>query len=165
MDSLEYHSRSVAMIWCRSDRWAMEIEERPLAPRRRADCLLQPKLAGLDSQNMSPFVAVKHFFHLGDIIKVPHDVSRSEVVAGLYIFPVQFLDEADITALMAPRLRYLGRVQSHARQPRSWLARDLDLVGSNHPFRNLVVFSLIKVLGIGPKILGKHSGRNEAVIT
>jgi hypothetical protein len=32
---------------------------------------------------MSPFVAVKHIIHLGDIIKVPHDVSRSEVVASL----------------------------------------------------------------------------------
>src|SRR5438552_3098047 len=60
---------------------------------------------------MSPFVAVKHFFHLGDIVKVPHDVSRSEAVAGLYIFPVQFLDEADITALMAPRQP--GRIGSN----------------------------------------------------
>ena len=74
--------------------------------------------------------------HRRDVVEPADDVGRPEGLAGLHRPAVQFLDEADVAALVAPRLGHRRGVERHAGQPRPRLAVELHLIGPDHPLGN-----------------------------
>src|SRR5689334_10661169 len=62
-------------------------------------------------------VAVVRLLHLGNVVEPADDVRRAEGFPSLHLSAVQFLDEGDVAALVAPGLGDLGRVEGHAGQP------------------------------------------------
>src|SRR5258707_4440656 len=74
---------------------------------------LQAELTLTYGDRVRPAMAIVDFLHPRDVIKEPHNIGRPKALAGFHLFLMQFFDETDVTALMAPDLRYLRGIQCH----------------------------------------------------
>jgi hypothetical protein len=109
-------------------------------------------------------VAVIYLFHLLDCIEPTNEVRGPEWLPRLYFAAMQFLDNANLAALMTPRHRDGARFEGHPDQPRTRHVLQFDLVTPNHPLRNLACLAHIEIALIWPEILGKGLGRNLSVL-
>src|SRR5262249_60217258 len=98
-----------------------------------------------------------------DVVHPPYYVSRYVGLARLDLSPVQFLDEAHVSALVAPRLGRGRRIEGHSREPRPRLAIDLHLVGPDHPLRRFRVVALVEEPGVRTEIVLELGRRDRLV--
>jgi hypothetical protein len=100
-------------------------------------------------------------FHLVNIVKITDQVDSAETFARSHFPTANFLNEADITALVTPSLVNRWWVQSHPRKPDTVP----QLVGSDELLRHFAIFTAVKEALIGSEIFNESAGRDEAVIT
>src|SRR5262249_41380212 len=128
-----------------------------VAPRGGAS-LPDVHLSSLHVDPRRALVAVVGLLHLGNVVEPADDVRRAEGLAGLDVFAVEFLDEADVAALVAPGLADLRRVEGHAGQPGAGLAVQADLVAADHPLGDLALLALVEEALVGSEVLGEGAG-------
>ena len=92
--------------------------------------------AGGHHKGTGVFVGVKSSLHLGEVVKEADKVDCPESFARFHFHATDFLNEADITPLMAPRFVNNRRMQRHARQPNAVA----QLIGADEPLRHFAVF-------------------------
>ena len=78
----------------------------------------------------------------------------------------EFLDQADIATLVAPRLGNHAWIECHAGQPGTVLAGlwITNVVRANKPLRDFPLLADIGELFIGRKIVQERAGRNSAKV-
>ena len=81
--------------------------------RRMSQNLLQTPVFSFDNDPACTFVTIIRFLHRRNVLEVTDNVSRAERLARFDFTSVQFLNETDVTALMAPRFDSDGRIERH----------------------------------------------------
>ena len=99
--------------------------------------------------------------HLLDAVEPADDVGRGQILASLDAAAADLLDEADVAALVAPRLVDDGRIQRHPRQPGTGTAVHPVLLGADHPLGNLPLPTLVEELAVRRKVLEELAGRKR----
>src|SRR5579884_3060198 len=92
----------------------------------------QPQLPALDIDSRRSLILIVRLLHLGDAVEPADHVGGAEAFTGLYVAPVQLLDEADVAALVAPGLGDFRRVERHPNEPRTRFAVQLHLITPDH---------------------------------
>src|SRR4051794_36465658 len=132
-------------------------------PRPPALPSLQLEAVARDDDPARALVGVVRLVHRLDVVEPADQVRRPEAVARLDVAAVKLLNEADVAALVAPRLACLGRVERHAGQPRAGLAVELHLIRADHACGYLPVVALVQELRVGAEVLLELAGRDRLV--
>src|SRR6516165_2218766 len=123
---------------------------------------IPPVLAHLQSAVSGVLVA--NGVHLVDRIEEADDEGGAERFARFDGPAPEFLDHADVPALVAPRFRDDIGLQRHPRQPRAVFARlrVAQMAGADEPLRDFVAAASVVELFVGREVLEELARRNPS---
>src|SRR5665213_67554 len=112
----------------------------------------EPESLPLDQYPLHARVLVIHLVHRRDVVKPTDNVRAAKTLAGLHSAAMELLNEADVSALMTPRLRDLRPIKRHPCKPRARLAIEFHLICPNHALRHRRVAAIVQKLFIRPEV-------------